>query len=117
LNIRTILYHIFYIQKYFRLLYKDIRGTFINIRINALTRLIQYYDYIRFLLLIDRSSIPVAFLLVLDVCGVICGMFYVLSLLFCSSSCCLCGDLSLLGFDRAMFVDLKKTMVIKESEL
>jgi hypothetical protein len=57
------------------------------------------------LLLIDRSSIPVAFLLVLDVCGVICGVFSVLSLLFCSSSCCLCGDLSLLGFDRAMFVD------------
>jgi hypothetical protein len=57
------------------------------------------------LLLIDPSLIPVAFLLVLDVCGVMCGVFYVLSLLFCSSICCLCGDLSLLGFDRAMFVD------------
>jgi hypothetical protein len=60
------------------------------------------------LLFIDRSSIPVAFLLFFDVCGVICGVFYVLSLLFCSSSCCLCGDLSLLGFDRAMFVDFFK---------
>jgi hypothetical protein len=60
------------------------------------------------LLFIDSSSIPVAFLLVFDVCGVICGGFSVLSLLFCSSSFCLCGDLSLLGFDRDMFVDLKK---------
>jgi hypothetical protein len=57
--------------------------------------------------LIDRSLIPVAFLLVLDVCGVMCGVFSVLSLLFCSSICCLCGDLSLLGFYRAMFVDKK----------
>jgi hypothetical protein len=66
------------------------------------------------LLFIDRSSIPVAFLLVFDVCGVICGVFSVLSLLFCSSSCCccLCGDLSLLGFDRAMFVDFKKMKFI-----
>jgi hypothetical protein len=55
LNIRTILYLIFYIQKYFRLFYKDIRGTFVNMRINALTRLLQYYDYIRFLLK-NRSS-------------------------------------------------------------
>jgi hypothetical protein len=50
LNIRTILYLILYTQKYLILLYKDIRGTFTNIRINALTRLIQYYDYVRFLL-------------------------------------------------------------------
>jgi hypothetical protein len=57
------------------------------------------------LILIDRSSNPVAFLLVLDVCGVMCGVPYVLSLLFCSSFCCLWGDLNLLGFDRAMFVD------------
>jgi hypothetical protein len=57
------------------------------------------------LLFIDHSSIMVAFLLVFDVCGVICGVFSVLSLLFCYSSCCLCGDLSLLGFDRAIFVD------------
>jgi hypothetical protein len=57
------------------------------------------------LLLIDRSSIQVAFLLVLDVCGVMCGVFSVLYLLFCSSICCLCGDSSLLGFDRSMFVD------------
>jgi hypothetical protein len=57
------------------------------------------------LLLIDRSSILVAFLLVLDVYGIICGVFSVLSLLFCSSICYLCGDLSLLGFDLAMFVD------------
>jgi hypothetical protein len=55
LNIRTIPYIIFYIQKYFRLLYKDIRGRFVNIRINALTRLIQCYDYVRFLLK-NRSS-------------------------------------------------------------
>jgi hypothetical protein len=57
------------------------------------------------LLFIDRYSIPIAFLLVFDVCGAICGVFSVLSLLFCSSSCCLCGDLSLLCFDHAMFVD------------
>jgi hypothetical protein len=57
------------------------------------------------LLLIGRSSIPVAFLLVLDVCGVMCGVFSVLSVLFCSSICCLCGGLSLLGFDHAMFGD------------
>jgi hypothetical protein len=57
------------------------------------------------LLLIDRSSNPVAFLLVLDVCGIICGVFSVVSLLFYSSICSLWGDLSLLGFDRAMFVD------------
>jgi hypothetical protein len=54
--------------------------------------------------LIDRSSNPVAFLLVLDVCGVMCGMFSVLSLLFCSSICCFWGDLSLLGFDCVIFV-------------
>jgi hypothetical protein len=46
------------------------------------------------LLLIDRSSNPVAVLLVLDVCGVMCGVVSVLSLLFCSSICCLWGDLS-----------------------
>jgi hypothetical protein len=57
------------------------------------------------LLLIDCSSNPVAFLLVLDVCGVLCGVVSVLSLLFCSSICCLWGYLSLLGFDRAMFID------------
>jgi hypothetical protein len=55
------------------------------------------------LLLIDRSSNPVAVLLVLDVCGVDCGVVSVLSLLLCSSICCLWGDLSLLGFYRAMF--------------
>jgi hypothetical protein len=49
LNIRTIPYLIFYIQKYCRLLYKDITGGVVHIRINALTRLVQYYDYIRFL--------------------------------------------------------------------
>jgi hypothetical protein len=57
------------------------------------------------LLLIDRSSNPVAFLLVLDVYGVMCCVFSVLSLLFCFSICCLWGDLSFLGFDLAMFVD------------
>jgi hypothetical protein len=60
------------------------------------------------MLFIDHSSILVAFLLVFDACGVICGVFSPLYVLLCSSSCCLCGDLSLLGFDRAMFVDLKK---------
>jgi hypothetical protein len=50
LNIRTIPYLIFYILNYFRLLYKDIRGRFVHIRINTLMRLIQYYDYVRFLL-------------------------------------------------------------------
>jgi hypothetical protein len=49
LNIRTIPYLIFYIQEYFRILYKDIRGRFVHIRINALTRLIKYYNCIRFL--------------------------------------------------------------------
>jgi hypothetical protein len=57
------------------------------------------------LLLIDRFSNPVAFLLVLDFCGAMSGVFSVLSLFFCYSICCLWGDLSLLGFDRAMFVD------------
>jgi hypothetical protein len=57
------------------------------------------------LLLIDHSSYPVAVLLVLDVCGVLCGVVSVLSLLVCSSICCLWGDLSLPGFDRAMFGD------------
>jgi hypothetical protein len=61
------------------------------------------------LLFIDLSSIPVALLSVFDVCGFICGVLYVLYLLFCSSSCYLCGDLSLLGFDRAMFVDFTKS--------
>jgi hypothetical protein len=53
--------------------------------------------------LVDRASTPVVVLLGLDVCGVICGVVYVLFLLFCSSICCLWGDLGLLGFDRAMF--------------
>jgi hypothetical protein len=60
------------------------------------------------LLLIDRSSNPVAVLLVLDVCGVMFGVLSVLSLLFCYSICCLWGDLILLGFDRAIFGDFKK---------
>jgi hypothetical protein len=50
-------------------------------------------------------SVVVVF--VLDVCGAMCGVFSVLSLLFHSSVCCLWGDLGLLGFDRAMFGDLK----------
>jgi hypothetical protein len=37
-----------------------------------------------------------------------CGVFSVLSLLFRSSVCCLWGDLGLVGFDRAIFGDLKK---------
>jgi hypothetical protein len=57
------------------------------------------------LLLVDRTSTPVVVLLGLDVCGVMCGVVSVLSLLFCSSICYLWGDLSLLGFDRAMFGD------------
>jgi hypothetical protein len=57
------------------------------------------------LLLVDRTSTPVVVLLGLDVCDVMCGVVSVLSLLFCSSICCLWGDLSLLGFDRAMFGD------------
>jgi hypothetical protein len=69
------------------------------------------------LLFIDRSSIPVAFLLVFDVCGVICGVFSVLYLLFCSFSCCLNGDISLLGFDRSMFVDLKKISFLLRLEV
>jgi hypothetical protein len=54
----------------------------------------------------DRSSVPVALLLVFVVCGV---TFVVVSFLFClfySSIFCLCGDFSgLLGFDCAMFVN------------
>jgi hypothetical protein len=57
------------------------------------------------LLLVDSASTPVVVLLGLDVCGVMCGVVYVLSLLFCSSICCLWGDLGLLGVDRAMFGD------------
>jgi hypothetical protein len=57
------------------------------------------------LLLIGRSSNPVAIFLVLYVYGVMCGVVSVLSLLLCSSICCLWGDLSLLGFDRTMFGD------------
>jgi hypothetical protein len=67
--------------------------------------------------LIERYLIPGAFLLVLDVCGVMCGVFSVLSLLFCSSICCLCGDLILLGFDRAMFVDKKKIRFLLRLEV
>jgi hypothetical protein len=58
--------------------------------------------------LIDHSLNLVAVLLVLDVWGVMCGVVSVLSLFLCSSICCLCGDLSLLGFDRAMFGDFLK---------
>jgi hypothetical protein len=60
------------------------------------------------MLLFDRASTMVVVLLGLDVFGVISGVVYVLSLLFFSSICCLWGDLGLLGFDRAMFGDLKK---------
>jgi hypothetical protein len=38
-------------------------------------------------------------------CYVWCVFCFIFIVLFCSSICCLCGDLSLLGFDRAMFVD------------
>jgi hypothetical protein len=55
-----------------------------------------------------RASTTVVVLFGLDVCGVMCGVVSVLSLLFRSSVCCLWGDLGLLGFDRAMFGDLKK---------
>jgi hypothetical protein len=64
----------------------------------------MYFSHV-VLLLIDRYSNPVAFVPVLDVCGVMCGVFSVLSLLFCSYICFLWGDLSLLGFDLAIFVD------------
>jgi hypothetical protein len=63
------------------------------------------------LLLIDHSSNPVVVLLVLHVCGVICGVVSVLSLLLCSSICCLWGNLSLLGFDRAIFGDFFENKV------
>jgi hypothetical protein len=61
----------------------------------------------------DRSSVPVALLFVFVACGVMFVVLSVLSCLFCSSICCLCGDLNvLLGFDRAMFVEyyLKKLL-------
>jgi hypothetical protein len=57
------------------------------------------------MLLFDRASTPVIFLFGLDVCGVMCGVIFVLSLLFRSSVCFLWGDLGLLGFYRAMFID------------
>jgi hypothetical protein len=41
-----------------------------------------------------------------------CGVVSVLSLLFCYSICCLWGDLGFLGFDRAMFGDLKKIHMV-----
>jgi hypothetical protein len=69
------------------------------------------------LLLIDRSSNPVAILLVLDVCGVMCGVVSVLYLLLCSYMCCLRGDLSLLGFECAMFGDLKKIRFLLHLEV
>jgi hypothetical protein len=51
----------------------------------------------------------VTLLFVFVVCGVMFVVVSVLSCLFCSSICCLRGDLNdLLGFDRAMFVDFKK---------
>jgi hypothetical protein len=50
LNIRLTPYLIFYIQKYFRLLYKDMRRGVVYVQRNALKCLIQQYDYIRFLL-------------------------------------------------------------------
>jgi hypothetical protein len=65
----------------------------------------QIYGSRGVMLLFDRASTTVVVLLGLDVCGVMCGVVYVLSLLFCSSICCLCGDLGLLGFGRAMFGD------------
>jgi hypothetical protein len=59
----------------------------------------------------DRSSVPVVILFVFVVCGVTLGVVSVLFYLFCSSIGCLCGDFSgLLGFDRAMFVNLKKSI-------
>jgi hypothetical protein len=57
------------------------------------------------LLLVDHALTPVVVLLGLDFCGVMCGVVPILSLLFCSSICCLWGDLGLLGFDCAMFGD------------
>jgi hypothetical protein len=50
LNIRLNPYLKFYIQKDFRLLYKDMRGELVYVRINDLPRFIQQYDYMRFLL-------------------------------------------------------------------
>jgi hypothetical protein len=41
----------------------------------------------------------------------------VLSLLFRSSVCCLWGDLGLLGFDRAIFGDLKKIWLLLHLEV
>jgi hypothetical protein len=55
------------------------------------------------MLLFDRASTRVVVLFGLYVCGVMCGVVSVLSLLFSSYVCCLWGDLGLLGFDRAMF--------------
>jgi hypothetical protein len=68
----------------------------------------MYFFWVIFLFS-DRSSVPVVLLLVFVTRGVLFVVLYVLSCLFCSLICCLCGDLNvLLGFDRAMFVDFKK---------
>jgi hypothetical protein len=56
-------------------------------------------------------STTVVVVFVLDVCGVMCGVFSVLSLFFRSSVCCLWGDLGLLGFDCAMSVDFKNIYI------
>jgi hypothetical protein len=63
------------------------------------------------MLLFDRNSTTVVVLFGSDVCGVMCGVVSVLSLIFRSSVCCLWGDLGLVGFDRAMFGDFLKKMV------
>jgi hypothetical protein len=65
----------------------------------------RIYGSLDVTLLFDRASTTVVVVFVLDVCGVMCGVFSVLSLLFRSSVCCLWGDLGLLGFDLAMFGD------------
>jgi hypothetical protein len=60
----------------------------------------------------DRSSVHVVLLLGFVACGVTFVGVSVLSCLFCSSICCLCGDLNvILGFHHAMFVD-KKNMYL-----
>jgi hypothetical protein len=62
----------------------------------------------------DRSSVPVALVFVFLACGVIFLVVSVLSCLFCSSICCLCGDLNvLLGLDRAMFVDNQNMYLLR----
>jgi hypothetical protein len=68
----------------------------------------MYFFWVTFLFS-KISSVPVVILFVIVACGAMFAVVSVFYCLFCSSIYCLCGDLNvLLGFNCAMFVDLKK---------